>query len=245
MAKKTKSYSALKKDLGTKLLFAAGIAAVLFFAVFAFVFKIGPFNPPCANSISCINDLSGNYQPQNEAIYLGQKINQPKYIASDIVKTSVLGDSTGTDKHIYVDLTNQRVYAFEGSKLIYNFLTSTGKWHPTPTGDFNIWIKLRYTRMSGGTGADYYDLPNVPYTMFFANDQVGRGQGFSLHGAYWHNNFGHPMSHGCVNLRPEDAALLYAWADPATTGNTTYATAANPGTEVTIYGAPPADQIAY
>ncbi len=109
MAKKTKSKSALKKDLATKLLFATGIAAVLFFAVFAFVFKIGPFNMPCANSISCINDLSGNYEPNTEAVYLGEKINQPKYIASDIVKKSVLGDSTGTDKHIYVDLTNQRV----------------------------------------------------------------------------------------------------------------------------------------
>ena len=65
--------------------------------------------------------------------------------------------------------------------------------------------------------------------------------GYSIHGAYWHNNFGHPMSHGCVNMKTEDAEQIYNWANPPTEGNTTYATKENPGTEVVIYGTAPTE----
>jgi lipoprotein-anchoring transpeptidase ErfK/SrfK len=75
--------------------------------------------------------------------------------------------------------------------------------------------------------------------MFFANDQVSEGEGFSLHGAYWHDNFGHTMSHGCVNIASANAEKLYEWADPVSQGNITNATATNPGTEVVIYGTAP------
>ena len=68
--------------------------------------------------------------------------------------------------------------------------------------------------MSGGSGSDYYNLPNVPYVMFFANDEVAKSRGYSFHGAYWHNNFGHPMSHGCINMRTEEAKWLFLWATP-------------------------------
>lgn len=193
----------------------------------------------CANSISCVRDLSGKYEESSEAIYLGRKMETPPLIADSTFGTRVLGESTSA-RHIYVDLSNQKLYAYDGNTLVYQFLVSTGKWNHTPTGDFNIWIKLRYTRMSGGSGADYYDLPNVPYTMFYANSKVPRSDGYSIHGAYWHNNFGHPMSHGCVNMRPEDAQKIYDFANPPTLGNVTYATADNPGTVVTIYGETPA-----
>ena len=63
--------------------------------------------------------------------------------------------------------------------------------------------------MKGGSGADAYDLPNVPYVMYFYQD-------FGLHGAYWHDNFGHMMSHGCINERFVDAKTLYEWADVGT-----------------------------
>jgi lipoprotein-anchoring transpeptidase ErfK/SrfK len=66
--------------------------------------------------------------------------------------------------------------------------------------------------MAGGEGAAAYDLPNVPYVMYFYHD-------FGLHGAYWHDNFGHVMSHGCVNMRSVDAKVLFDWAD-GPTGNT-------------------------
>jgi hypothetical protein len=93
--------------------------------------------------------------------------------------------------------------------------------------------------MTGGEGADYYDLPNVPYVMFFGGGNVPDGSGFGLHGTYWHDNFGHPMSHGCVNMRTIDAEKLYDWVDPPTNGNTTISGTGNPGTTITIYGQAP------
>jgi lipoprotein-anchoring transpeptidase ErfK/SrfK len=140
------------------------------------------------------------------------------------------------DKWIEVDLTNQRARAWEGNTLIYEFPISSGKWGRTPTGEFRIWIKLKYTKMEGGSKAKhtYYYLPNVPYTMYFY-------QGFGLHGTYWHNNFGHPMSHGCVNLSIPDAEKLFYWADPAIspTEYVKYPTKDNPGTRVVIHGTAP------
>jgi hypothetical protein len=195
----------------------------------------------CGNSLSCLGDLSGKYVEGKTSMFMGHAVSEPTYIAQDIPIPKVLGATSGGSKHIFVDLNTQTLRAYEGNSLIYTFSVATGKWHPTPTGDFRIWVKIRYAHMEGGEGADYYNLYNVPYTMFFYNDEVPKSMGFSLHGAYWHNNFGYPMSHGCVNLRPEDAAKLYDWASPATGGSTTYATDSDPGTLVTIYGVPPED----
>jgi len=173
---------------------------------------------------------------------MGKKVNPPKYLAQDQTVAPVLGDSTGT-KHIFVNLATQTLTAYQGDKEVFNFPVSTGKWGPTPTGDFHIWVKLRYTRMTGGDESDgtFYDLPNVPYVMFFSNDEVPASRGYSIHGAYWHNNFGHIMSHGCVNMRVEDVAKVYEWADPPTQGDVTHATEDNPGTLITIFGTPPSE----
>lgn len=197
---------------------------------------------PCANSISCIKDLSGKLEDTKDALWHGAKVSVPSYLAKlDLLPSkAVLGETTD-EKRIEVDLTNQRVYAFEGDNKVFDFPTSTGKWYPTPTGEFRIWVKLRYTKMEGGNPGTntYYYLPNVPYVMFFANDKISKSRGFGLHGTYWHNNFGHPMSHGCVNMRTEDVAQIYAWASPSTTGNLTYAGGDNPGTKIVIYGEAP------
>lgn len=115
-------------------------------------------------------------------------------------------------KHIEVNLSTQHLYAYQGNNLIYDFLISSGTLvHPTVTGTFHPWIKLWSTEMIGGSKArgDYYDLPNVPYVMYFY-------QGYGIHGTYWHHNFGHPMSHGCVNLSIADAKLLFYWTDLST-----------------------------
>ena len=190
----------------------------------------------CANSMSCIANMSAKVENNAVGVFDGQTITPPKIdLAADKTKPTVLGtESPLGEKHIYVDLDAQTLYAFQGSTLILNTLVSTGKWHPTPPGDYHIWVKIRSTRMSGGSGNDAYDLPNVPYVMFFYSDQVSKGQGFSLHGAYWHDNFGHEMSHGCVNMRPIDAQIIYDWASPTTVSTTTYATAQDPGTEISI-----------
>jgi lipoprotein-anchoring transpeptidase ErfK/SrfK len=104
-----------------------------------------------------------------------------------------------TDRWIDVNLSEQRVYAYEGYNQVESFTVSTGTWqYPTVTGTFNVYVMYRYADMSG---PGYY-LPNVPYVMYFY-------QGYGLHGTYWHNNFGTPMSHGCVNLRTEEAGWLF------------------------------------
>ncbi len=188
--------------------------------------------------------LNGNGNDETIAYFEGEEISIPQInFTAEIleVKKPVLGDNNGR-KHIEVDLTSQRLYAYEGGQQIFNFLISSGKWGRTPTGDFQIWVKLRSTKMSGGSRAlhTYYYLPNVPYVMYFYNTEVPKIKGYSTHGTYWHNNFGQPMSHGCVNMRTSEAKLLYDWAEPLTTSATTYATEDNPGTLVQIYGqAPP------
>ena len=203
----------------------------------------GAGDDTCANSISCIKDLSGKFEEgELSGVFQGQNVSFLEEVAKAPPSSAILGEQTG-DKRIEVDLTNQRVYAFENNAKIFDFPVSSGKWYPTPTGEFRIWIKLRYTKMSGGSKAlnTYYYLPNVPYVMYFYNNKIVKSRGFGLHGTYWHNNFGHPMSHGCVNMRTEDVAQLYAWATPV--GNnergTTYATAENPGTKIVIYGETP------
>lgn len=195
----------------------------------------------CASSDSCKNVFSLNIQNDSLAVFNGQTITPPKI---DLSKTGaankVLGEAALTgEKHIYVDLSTQTLTAYQGDNLILEAKVSTGKWRKTPTGEFTIWEKLKATKMSGGEGADYYYLPNVPFVMFFEGSGVSAGQGFSLHGAYWHNNFGHPMSHGCVNMRSVDAEKLYYWVGPDASGNVTRATPENPGTKITIYGEAP------
>lgn len=129
--------------------------------------------------------------------------------------TDVLGDTT--DRWIEINLSQQRLYAWEGNNLFGSYLVSTGKWAPTPTGNYNVWIKLAKTRMRGGSVAlgTYYNLPNVPCTMYFY-------KGYGIHGAYWHNNFGQPMSHGCVNMRPNEACQVFNWASVGTRVNIHY-----------------------
>ena len=116
------------------------------------------------------------------------------------------------ERWIDVDLTNQTTYAYEGTTLVNSFVVSTGTWqHPTVTGEYKVYVKYRYADMSG---PGYY-LADVPYVMYFY-------KGYGLHGTYWHNNFGNPMSHGCVNLRTDDAGWLFNWASVGTVVNVHY-----------------------
>ena len=162
------------------------------------------------------NQSSFSLQVENgvKGIFYGQEVMPPEIdLAAAEPVINVLGDADPTaEKRIYVNLSTQTLTAYQGDTLFLKALVSTGKWGRTPTGDFTIWSKFRATRMSGGSGSDYYNLPNVPYVMFYSGSGVGAGRGFSLHGTYWHNNFGHTMSHGCVNMRIVDAQKLFYWA---------------------------------
>ena len=81
---------------------------------------------------------------------------------------------------------------------------------PTPLGTFTVYAMTPSRYMQGpipGISDQVYDLPGVPWNLYFTQD------GAVIHGAYWHNHFGEPWSHGCVNLSPENAKKLYYWAE--------------------------------
>jgi hypothetical protein len=219
---------------------------ILFVAAFALLTFRPPTRPEPLADPAVLSQLLLGIQPripadETSGEFHGKHVTPPA-LASLTQASRVLGTTSPQDKRIEVDLTHQRLFAFEGNQKVFEFPVSTGKWGRTPTGTFHIWVKLKSTLMSGGAGADYYYLPNVPWVEFFYNDQIAKSRGFSLHGTYWHNNFGHPMSHGCVNMRTEDAAAIFAWTSPVVTNPklwATYASADNPGTEIVIYGNTP------
>lgn len=117
-------------------------------------------------------------------------------------------------KVIIVDISSQRLYAYDNTHVFMNAAVSTGiKGTPTPKGSFFIFKKQPSRYMQGplpGISEQMYDLPGVPWTMFFTEE------GAAIHGAYWHNSFGTPYSHGCVNLPVAKAKKLYHWADAGT-----------------------------
>jgi lipoprotein-anchoring transpeptidase ErfK/SrfK len=111
-----------------------------------------------------------------------------------------------TGKSILISTQNQRIYAYENGQLVRSHLVSTGtSATPTVLGDYRIQYKFEADDMQG---ADYF-LPQVPWTMYFY-------QGYAIHGTYWHNSFGRPMSHGCVNLPVDEAKWFFDWADMGT-----------------------------
>ncbi len=120
---------------------------------------------------------------------------------------------TGT-KRIVVDISEQTLYAYDGDTLFMQELISTGlEFTPTPKETFHI-FKITPSRfMQGpipGVSEQVYDLPGVPWNLYFTKD------GAVIHGSYWHDHFGKPWSHGCVNLSPVNAKKLYAWVELGT-----------------------------
>jgi LysM repeat protein len=119
---------------------------------------------------------------------------------------SIPSAPTGGGKRFLVDLSDQMLYAYEGDTLVRSTLISSGLWpNVTVLGTYYIYVKYTSQRMVGPG----YDLPGVPYVMYFY-------QGYALHGTYWHNNFGHPMSHGCVNMPTPEAEWAFNWAPVGT-----------------------------
>jgi LysM repeat protein len=149
-------------------------------------------------TVSKLMALNGIRNPN--VIWVGQRlrVSGSGAITPSPVKPPV---STG-GRWIDVNLSRQRLTAYQGNTPVFSTLISGGLPRtPTVVGRFKIYTKLTATRMRGPG----YDLPNVPYTMYFY-------KGYAIHGTYWHNNFGRPMSHGCVNMRTSDAAWLFNWA---------------------------------
>jgi hypothetical protein len=115
------------------------------------------------------------------------------------------------DKHIAVCLDQQVALAFEGETLVFMARVATGgKNYETPTGSFTTFHKRPSAHMVGGDGvASLYDLVGVPWDTYITEN------GISFHGTFWHNDYGSPRSHGCINLRPQDALWIYRWTQPA------------------------------
>ena len=153
-------------------------------------------------------------------IYSGQRLNIPGNSGPVVPASSTApvnppapggsAPAPTSGKWIDVNITAQRITAYQGSTPVKSVLVSTGvSYHPTPVGHYKIYLKVQSQTMSGGVGAEAYSLPNVPWVMYFAGDNA-------IHGTYWHHNFGHPMSHGCVNLPTPAAEWMFNWASVGT-----------------------------
>lgn len=136
-----------------------------------------------------------------EAVELGKGLKQNlNLVEADFKTVNVETDQTG--KWIDINLTKQTATLYIGTQALQTFVISSGLMLPTPTGEFYVWHKTAKQNMRG----DGYDIPNVHWNTFFTKSGVG------FHEAYWHQNFGHPMSHGCINMRKADAKVVYDFA---------------------------------
>ncbi len=153
------------------------------------------------HALALANNLSST-----SLIYTGQRLTIPGGGSASTTarSSSVLAPTAG--RWIDVSLADQSLVAYEGQRAVYWASVSTGLQRtPTVKGRFRIYAKIRSQTMSGPG----YSYPNVPYVMYFH-------EGYGMHGTYWHNNFGQPMSHGCVNMTIGDAQWLYNWAPVGT-----------------------------
>jgi hypothetical protein len=128
------------------------------------------------------------------------------------------------EKRVEVNLSQQRLNAFEGKRVVFSADISSGAYPgislqgagktTTPQGNFRVFRKMPCQHLGntghGSSSQEPFDLPGVPWVAYYQADS----DGYAFHGAYWHNDFGRPHSHGCINLRPQDARWLYRWLDP-------------------------------
>ncbi|MBT3337007.1 MAG: L,D-transpeptidase [Anaerolineae bacterium] len=131
------------------------------------------------------------------------------------------------DKRVEVDLSTQKLTAYEYEEKVFQTIISSGlnQGNPngiglnTPTGTFNVREKMPSKHMGNGSLASdisAYELPGVPWTSFFTE------AGHAFHGTYWHENYGVPMSHGCINMRTSEAKWLFRWLRPVHDGPQLY-----------------------
>lgn len=152
--------------------------------------------------------LAANGLPNANFVWVGQRLRVGGIAAASASATGLGAEAAPSNgkRWIEIDLTNQTLTAWQGDvAVMYTNVSSGLAGTPTVTGRFAIGAKYPTQLMSG---PDYY-LPNVPWVMYFYSS-------YAIHGAYWHNNFGRPMSHGCVNMRVSEAQMLYNWAAPGT-----------------------------
>ena len=199
--------------------------------------RVAHFERDLAEFVQQIQESSGAYIENAGTPIFDNRIVHASPPRVEPPTSQVMGTTTPSakaEKWIEVDLSDQRLTTWEGTKKLKDYAVSTGlPGTPTVNGQFWVWRKVLSQAYRGGSKlkGTYYYLPNVPYSLFFH-------QGYAIHGAYWHNDFGiRPRSHGCVNMRISDAKEVYEWAGPTMPeGYTAFNSESwNPGTRIVIH----------
>ncbi len=161
------------------------------------------------------------------------RIDDARWLARRDLRVPTVTDpppGTGDDEKWFdVDRDEQVLVAYEGTRPVFATLVSTGKWkHETPTLIARVAKKLRTSTMTSN-GDSKYSVADVPWTMYYDRD-------YALHTSYWHDGFGSVRSHGCINLAPRDARVLYGWSSPDVPPGwiAVYGDADNPGSLVRV-----------
>ena len=132
----------------------------------------------------------------------------------DAELTSVSPDVPGGEKRVEVRLDEQLVIAYERGEIVFATRVSTGGKrlsgkYTTPVGEFSTYHKRPTRHMAAGDiASNGFDFPGVPWVLYITES------GISFHGTYWHNDYGYPHSHGCINMTPQAAKWLYRWSMP-------------------------------
>jgi hypothetical protein len=144
---------------------------------------------------SYVSDGDRNWLPR-EGVRIARAIKRP-------------GEIPANERWIAVDLSEQTLVAYQGNRPVFATLISSGKeGYQPPTGAFRIYAKHVTVTMNGSDPIDgWYEVEEVPWTQYYH-------EGYAIHGAYWHNEFGNPRSHGCTNLSPADSRWLFHWTSP-------------------------------
>ncbi len=127
--------------------------------------------------------------------------------------TPISSHVPAAEKRLEVDLARQWVHCYEGDREVFTTKISSGRFfgndeYWTPTGEFVTFRKRPSRHMASGNLATGYDLPGVPWVCYITDN------GVAFHGTYWHNDFGAPRSHGCLNLTPQASKWIYRWTTP-------------------------------
>jgi hypothetical protein len=175
---------------------------------------VGKENVPRRSAIR----LSGNQRLYENVLYFetadGLWLSETHVSRVDASKRLTKWSADG-EHWIDVSIRKQVLVAYEGTKAVYATLVSTGEAgegdpqtsKSTVQGEFRIFAKHLTTLMSSEVVGEEFELGDIPYVQYFED-------GYALHAAYWHDDFGIPRSHGCINLSPEDAKWLFSWTEP-------------------------------
>ncbi len=169
---------------------------------------------------------------KRQYVQVGENLFLPSRVVAEVTAVEPPEDLGEKERWIDVDLSEQTLVAYEGTRPVFATLVSTGReGFETPTGSFRIYSKhVTITMDDPDAGEEAYSIEDVPWVQYFK-------ESYALHGAFWHNRFGRVRSHGCVNLAPKDARRLFFWTGPHLPEGIhgASATKENSGTRVVIH----------